>query len=736
MKHLTRALIAVILAILTAGILPAQVFADSIPEYISEIKLGEGRTYAEAEKGLSDYKILKDENGKSVDINEAAVKDDDSKGDRVVLFGYKTTTDREEAITDIALMNMKGGYSVRDYEKLLEDHYTEQVEPFILNFRSALEEYRINYNSGSGSNKARAVYVHDLLNKLTDDDTGKQLGDLLLNQTKEEMGDAYDALSDAEKKEHADLGTILMQANGNATLVMENAVTRAADTGDDTWLDRFLAKSYDDLIEETELSSSKARKQLDRLYSDSALTVLDMTEEFHAYLEGYAEAKAVMDKFDEKSINSAITAYEKMTGNEPSKTIYRITKAYEEAIAKYLEALPAAEKVAIYEYLEKTEYDGGTLLEFFTQPVENFEDDLTLLYPVAAALSDGQKAGLEFISLKELISIALADTSSYDIKSIKDIETVSVYAGINREIYQKGAVALTSEALRKNAMENPVEDYDSTVRKLFYAALAMGALAVVGLVGFGYAAIRLGYYIQAVDMGARAASETAFNIAFRASTICRGLMNAVPILSMIAFFIILYFSFDAMKDKYNVKFDSIPRYMVDEKDITGYNAKGEKIVLKNQEAYYKAALCNRPESHEMYGTIGDVGDINGTVCKQWVALYYAKNSLEAPILADSLKFVKGSEKIPAGYTTGIHMFGTEAAENLNNTLYVWNSSAPKIFVYFKADDAAPASTAGSNFTAGSLAISGAAGLALGALMTALGMKVSKKKKKENKAEAV
>ena len=161
MKHLTRALIAVILAILTAGILPAQVFADSIPEYISEIKLGEGRTYAEAEKGLSDYKILKDENGKSVDINEAAVKDDDSKGDRVVLFGYKTTTDREEAITDIALMNMKGGYSVRDYEKLLEDHYTEQVEPFILNFRSALEEYRINYNSGSGSNKARAVYVRE-----------------------------------------------------------------------------------------------------------------------------------------------------------------------------------------------------------------------------------------------------------------------------------------------------------------------------------------------------------------------------------------------------------------------------------------------------------------------------------------------------------------------------------------------------------------------------------------------
>ena len=39
--------------------------------------------------------------------------------------------------------------------------------------------------------------------------------------------------------------------------------------------------------------------------------------------------------------------------------------------------------------------------------------------------------------------------------------------------------------------------------------------------------------------------------------------------------------------------------------------------------------------------------------------------------------VKSSE-VPAGYSTGFHMFGTAAAENLNNTLYVWNISAPKI----------------------------------------------------------
>ena len=35
--------------------------------------------------------------------------------------------------------------------------------------------------------------------------------------------------------------------------------------------------------------------------------------------------------------------------------------------------------------------------------------------------------------------------------------------------------------------------------------------------------------------------------------------------------------------------------MVDEADITAYDDKGEKIVVKNQSAYYKAVTCNRKE---------------------------------------------------------------------------------------------------------------------------------------------
>ena len=139
-----------------------------------------------------------------------------------------------------------------------------------------------------------------------------------------------------------------------------------------------------------------------------------------------------------------------------------------------------------------------------------------------------------------------------------------------------------------------------------------------------------------------------------------------------------YLAYHDMVNHYKVEFTPIPRYMVDEKDITAFNKYGEKIVIKNQAAYYKAALCNRKESDEYYDTVGNVADLNGDVGKQWLAIYYAKNEANMPILADSLKVVTSSV-----------------------------------------------------FSAGSLVLSGITGLAAGALLSGLMVKtLGKKRKKE------
>ena len=170
--------------------------------------------------------------------------------------------------------------------------------------------------------------------------------------------------------------------------------------------------------------------------------------------------------------------------------------------------------------------------------------------------------------------------------------------------------------------------------------------------------------------------------------------------------------------------------MVDEKDIVGYNAAGEKQILKNQTAYYKAVECNRKETDENYDVLGASADLNGEVGRQWVAMYCTRNRALDPILADSLLVRVNNDELPAGYETGVHMFGQDVAFNLNNELYDWNKDAPSVYVYYKTDSApAGAGAAGTLATTGTAALTGVAGLAVGALATALAMTAAKKKKK-------
>jgi len=285
------------MAVLTAALPSLQIFAQDAQnagEYISEVKIGVGKTAGEAEKSLDGYVILQ-KDGKNADLNAGAGGGIGSKGERVVYLGYKTTSERSEAITDLAVMNMKGGYSVKDYEVLMEQQMTQQIIPFVNGFLAAIEEYRENYTSEYPENKARAKYVHDALNKLTDDDCGGAgLGDLLLNETKYEMGDeAYEALSEADKKQHADILTIIAQSNGKATLIMENLITRAADTSEDTWIDRFVGTTYEDLLGlYPDMLPSDAANELAKEYDDDAKQILTMWSALGEQLDSYDENMA------------------------------------------------------------------------------------------------------------------------------------------------------------------------------------------------------------------------------------------------------------------------------------------------------------------------------------------------------------------------------------------------------------------------------------------------------------
>lgn len=792
MKHLSRAFIAVILAALMAMLLPVQVFADSQKEYISEVKVYIGN-YKDAK--TEGFKILNDDNGNPVDLNKGAGGGWGSQGDKAVYFGYKTTTDKDEAVTDLALMNMKGAYSVKDYEYLMDTQMKRQIIPFVDNFLSSIKEYRENYKSKNKENKVRAQFIHNVLNKFTDDDCGGAgLGDLLLNETVYEIAKPmYDALSKEEKKKtslyeinlqvkkslptdeknsNADILTIVAQSNGKLMLMIQNLLTRAADSNKNTWLDRFENTTYDDLLVSTGLGPKDATKALAKRYDDDANMILSMWDTFRDELVNYDKNVETVENYDveeAKSVNEAMADIDDNTSDEEAA---ESLIDYANLQITNLDFINSAQSAVIHDVLADIDYLDGTLLDFFSMTSEEIEGNITLLYPLVASLTNGQKASLDFVTLKDLFAAALTTADGYKSIDLSKIEKTSIYADVDRAIYESGGVALTSDALRTDAMAKAAEQDNSMFNPSTIALMVItGVTAMGALLSFStYATIKLDVY--SLRKGISMLGEDSGYTAEQAATMLKGhkgvlkaLRNAkkdsgtfiesmnkfgdkyaermapksalygklaigFTVAMVLIAAVTTYLSWRDMKEYYKVDFSPAPRYIIDEKDLIGYNVKGEKIVLKNQSAYYKAVESNLKKGDFKFDEIGSIADMNGGVGKQWLVLYAVKNEATEPILLSSLKVVVDDSDVPPGYTTGIHMFGSDAAFNLNSSLYDWNKSAKSVFVYYKTDSSSTSIT-GSNFTAGMFAIAGGGGLLLGAAGTYLAMTVSKKRK-ENK----
>ncbi|MCF0120039.1 MAG: hypothetical protein HUJ65_00250, partial [Oscillospiraceae bacterium] len=351
MKRIIKKAIAVILCMTCIMQFSGQAFAAGLfgKTYIKEVFLSYGYTPEEAKKYLTDngYEIV-DHN-----LNEGA--DSALSKKRAVYLGYKTTKDPEEAITDMKLMNMKGNYSVNDYQLLLEDQ-ASQIRTFIDDFITAVTEYRNNYNKG----QTRAVTAHDLLNLLYDDDTGIALGDLLLEKIREEYTSReFDALPAEEQAKHADMTTILMQSNATSVYAIELIIALATDSTDSVWLERYEGvESYDAmldaLIEQDMLTPNTAMARLRQYYDDDARAIASKLPEYLEFMKGYTE--------------SGIT----LASSETEIVEHFKDRDSSELLAWYSAGTQ-------YEMLKSSaDEDGLTLLDIITDEASDFEGDLQL----------------------------------------------------------------------------------------------------------------------------------------------------------------------------------------------------------------------------------------------------------------------------------------------------------------------------------------------------------------------
>ena len=499
MNRITTIITSVILCVTMLLLGPAQVAASAAENekktYISEVKVGMGVKSEEAAKELlaEGFTILTDDSGQYADLNkDAGSKSILKKGpnQKIVYLGYKTTEDAGDAITDLAVMNMDGGYSFQDYEKLMDTHMDTQIKPFVDRFIATLTEYRENLKKPKDSiNYKRANYYRTLLNKLTDDDTdGKPLGDLLVNQTKYEMGeDAYNKLSAEEKKNHCDILTLLMQGNGQAVQLMETELTKSADSADNTWLDRFLATDLEALKEAIKeenphMTPSEIDEELDKKYFDDAKKIRDKWGAFNEILLNYDNAVDTANEVAD-SDNEDI----KDLKLDKDSTKQEITDAAVKLInaqTTMVKGGKAAEDIVAHDYLEKTEYGDGTLLEFFERDQSEFfdEDNIRELYPIVEALSGGQIAGLDFLSIKDMILMAVTDENGFNNVNVDNVKPASIFQDVNREIYERGGVALTDAAIRaKASSQEQVPGFElSTAGIVLWTCTAAAGLAAAG----------------------------------------------------------------------------------------------------------------------------------------------------------------------------------------------------------------------------------------------------------------
>ncbi len=796
MKKLLTAITSAVLCMTMLIIAPTQIVASAADntekKYISEVKVGMGVTSDQASKELLDegYTILKDDNGNYADLNkDAGAKSPMKPGpnQKIVYLGYKTTSNAGNAITDLAVMSMEGGYSYEDYEKLMQTHLDTQIKPFVDRFIATLKEYRENLQKPQDSaNYKRANYYKALLNKLTDDDTGgNPLGDLLVNQTKYEMGDAaYNALSDEEKKNHCDILTLLMQGNGQAILLMETELTKSADSSNSTWVDRFKETSLDKLTnkvknENPNMTPSEINKELDKRYNDDAKKILEKWEAFNEILINYDNAgenikKAVEGNTADKSIN----INENSTDSEIQEAANKASDTQTKAVTGGL----AAEEIAAHDYLETVEYGDGTMLEFFERDKSEFDDSENIreLYPIVDSLTGGQLAGLDFLSIKDMVVMALTDENGFKKVDLNDVLTASIYQDVNREIYEKGGVALTDAAMRAKAtaQETTPTFKLSTLGSVLWTCTAVsGAAAAASAIA--HAKLKNSPYLKALTeyqdkmksyqtimnkdgkgfdnltpdqktsyknlLSKKNAYENSevYQKALFKSNITKYLAAGFTVLGAVLAGVSIYTTIEEMKAFYKVEFTPIPKYIVDRADITATNAKGQEVMMKNQTAYYKAVLCNRTAGSsdvekKNYEILKDRNDLNGDVGMQWLSLYSVKYENGMPILADSLKLKMGNGDMPEGYTNGIHRFGEkDVVFNLTSKLFCYNDPSEGTYVFFKNDTSTvkDLTAAGSSFSGGSLVLGIGAGALAGCALTLLLLKVDNKKKKKQSSNA-
>ena len=438
------------------------------------------------------------------------------------------------------------------------------------------------------------------------------------------------------------------------------------------------------------MTPSDVNAELDKRYYDDAKKIRDKWSVFNEILLNYdnavSKAEEVMEEANNKD-SKEITLNEKSTAQEVKEALEQKYAA----ASTMLKGGMAAEDIVVHDYLASIEFGDSSLLEFFERDQTEFNDadSIRELYPIVEALSGGQLAGLDFLSIKDMILMAVTDENGFKAVKIDNVPAASIFQDVNREIYEVGGFAVT-----KGTTFAPF-DLDGLAVKMGVGALE--GVLTIGTVVSGTAAAcsmielkelkssqvfthlkELEDIVASAQEGGNRISldlsddlilddlidyesakqslddfkrtpdyqEAARQLASK-SNLTKYLMAGFSLLSALLEGISIYTSITELMENYKVEFSPVPKYMMDETEIKVANEKGESVSMGKQPVMYKTVPCNRTEGSSAiekknFEILKDRNDLNGDVGKQWLSLY-------------SIKFEKMATAIPSALDGGLRL---------------------------------------------------------------------------------
>ena len=435
MKNLKNKVISCALAAITAfsvstafkKFAPITAYAATAETFLSDVALVYEDSAEEAQVAIAgtDWKLF----NKDLNPNADVIYDDG------VYLIYKTSTNVEDAITDLRVMDMYGGYSTTNYKQQLEKS-RKQYEAKIDELRDVANEFRGLYNAGDDMAELayRQMNYYQDMQTVGGTETNMKMGDFFLNMP-----------TDNDK-----IIQVLFEGN---TIIVTNLISLLAvgisGANGETFATR-VAQMYE--IKDT-LS--------DEEYHESA----------KALAKSFDTIKAKLVRFD------ALSEQYDLEDDEMTEEEYTFITEY----------------AMIALLMEGIEY-GDTTLANFIKGTWATKD----LYPIVAAFTPGQKALVEMGQLETVLKynspskpiVELTEAIEQAEEEMKDenggvLPVYDVYTGIDREIF-KGDFAMTNAAERQQALTGETWDLGDVATRgvgvsIGYVAATIVDAALVGI---------------------------------------------------------------------------------------------------------------------------------------------------------------------------------------------------------------------------------------------------------------